>query len=40
MTGISKNFKLSFRRKPESSFFNELWIPTFVGMTHLRGVLR
>src|SRR3989338_7474922 len=26
---------LSFRRKPESSIFKELWIPTFVGMTFL-----
>jgi hypothetical protein len=24
---------LSFRRKPESSFFNESWTPAFAGVT-------
>jgi hypothetical protein len=25
---------LSFRRKPESSYFNEFWTPAFAGVTH------
>jgi len=30
-----KNHLLSFRRRPESSYFNSFWTPAFAGVTGL-----
>ena len=32
-TRIENSYRTSFRRKPESSYFNEFWTPAFAGVT-------
>jgi hypothetical protein len=39
MKKVLTNNLLSFRRKPESSFFEALWTPTFAGVAGFSGFL-